>query len=410
MLKPVSLGSKRFLDYREVTEEALFAEILQLAKGLAGRRILHINSTPTGGGVAEILNAEVPLLNDLGLAASWLTITGTPEFFAATTKIHNALQGGPAPTAAQWQVYRDYSRHLAAQIDPTEWDLVVIHDPQPAAIRNFVKSVSASKWVWRYHADCSDANPATIEQLESYLGAYDGAVFSLDSYVLVGVRWPHLGVIPVAIDPLSVKNRPMERAEAVAIISKYGLDPGRPLVAQVSRFDQWKDPLGVIEAWQLARAKVPDLQLALVGNSARDNLDGQRILAQVRQMAQDQPDLFVIADQASDREVKGFYTAANATIQKSLREGFGLTVAEALWAGTPVIGGRVGGIVQQITHGESGYLVTSIEETAERMVELVNNKTRALAMGAFGREQVRQHYLLPRLIRDDLKFWTQVLN
>lgn len=410
MLIPVKLRQKTFQDYKPLIETGLYNEVLELADKLKGKRILQINSSAVGGGVAEILNSSAPLLCDLGMNSHWQVLEAGPELFNITTKIHNGLQGtGEAISGVEWETYFQVNRQAALELDSDDWDLIVVHDPQPAAIPNFFHD-SKTKWIWRFHADCSHPNPSYSSKLIEYLKPYDGGVFSLENYALQGFTPKHLAYIPVAIDPLSIKNLPMEKSEALQIVSRFGIDTTKPLVVQVSRFDRWKDPMGVIAAWEIARKELPQLQLALVGNSAKDNVEGAVILDQVRQAAKDEPGIFVIADKATDRDIKAFFTTANVVLQKSLREGFGLTVAEALWSGTPVIGSEVGGIIMQITQGQSGYLTKNVEETAKHIVELIENKPKALAMGIYGHEQISHNFLLPRLIRDDLKFWLKVLS
>jgi trehalose synthase len=413
MLKTVKLSSRSLHDYRELVSPKLLDEIETLGRRLAGRRVLEINATDQGGGVAEILRSELPLLVDLGLDAQWRVIEAPAKFFEVTKRIHNGLQGDFRNlTAAQWQLYEEHNRQFARDIGAGEWDCIIVHDPQPAAMRFFTDDLKRgdAKWVWRCHLDSRHANPHYRQRLQDFLKPYEAAIYTLKKYVLPGYEPKHLGIIPMAIDPLADKGMDMSIEEAKSRVSGFGINANKPLVAQISRFDPWKDPIGVIEAWKLAKKEVPNLQLALVGDYASDDPEGRVIFEQVVRIGRGVRDLYLIANKADDKDVRAFQMAANVVVQKSLREGFGLTVTEALWAGTPVVGSNVGGIPVQIEDGKSGYLVESIEETAEKVVELVRDARLAEKMGRYGREFVRQNFLLPRLLRDDLRFITKVLE
>lgn len=411
MLERVSTKSRRFQEYRGVISDTLFDEVTRIAKKLAGKRVLQINATSHGGGVAELLRPSVALLKDLGIKAEWQTLVAPEEFFGVTKHIHNGLQGDNLNLKpSQWDRYESYNRKLAAHIDSNEWDVIVVHDPQPAAALGYLTNRGSAKWVWRCHIDSKHANPSYLRHFIKYWNHYDGAVFTMAKFVPVGYDPKKLAIIPVAIDPLNAKNLPISHSEAAKIVASFGIDPTKPLVTQVSRFDPWKDPLGVVEAWKEAKAEIPNLQLALVGDTAVDDPEGAVILKAVEAVAVGLSDLFIIANRADDRTVQAFQTASNAVIQKSLREGFGLTVAEALWAGTPVIGGAVGGIPLQVVDGRSGFLVTNTKQAATRMVQLVKDSGRAREMGKYGHELVKHKFLLPRMIRDDMQFWLELLE
>ncbi len=409
MFDDIQVEKKSFADYKSIIEPRLYEEVVDVAAKLKGKRILEINATAKGGGVAEILRSQVALERDLGIDANWWVLHGSPEFFEVTKMLHNALQGDKrSPTEEQWGIYEDLNRQLAVEIKPADWDFIMVHDPQPAAMRSAVTDAERSKWAWRCHIDSSFPNAEVGERIGHYLADYDGAVFSLPQYILPTIRGTrvaqHLAAIPVAIDPLSRKNQGLSHAEALKRVAELGVDTSRPLIAQISRFDPWKDPLGVVEAWQLARQTLPDLQLVLMGDTAADDPEGVRILALVRAEIKGQADVHVVTD-TDELLVNALQQTANVVLQKSLREGFGLTVSEALWAGRPVIGGDVGGIPLQIQDGVDGYLVTTIEQAAQRIVELVNDPAKATAMGAAGHEKVKAEFLLPRLLRDQLRFW-----
>ena len=412
MFEDVPVKKRLFSDYKTIIEPALYDEVHDLAARLKGKRIVEVNATAKGGGVAEILRSQTPLLRDLGIDSHWWVLQAEMEFFAVTKMLHNAMQGDKlAPTEVQWQIYEETNQKLAAGFDASQWDYVMVHDPQPAALRQYVASADVAKWAWRCHIDSSFPNPAVSARIANYLADYDGAVFTMHQYLLPNLRHTkvahHLAEIPVAIDPLAPKNESFDHSRALALVAAQGINVLQPFIAQISRFDPWKDPLGVIEAWEVAKRQVPELQLILMGDSAADDPEGAWILELVQAVAEGKSDLFIITE-SNDQLVNALQQTANVILQKSLREGFGLTVAEALWAGTPVIGGNVGGIPMQIEDGRTGFLVTTITQTAERLVELLQEPERAKAMGAAGHELVRQKFLLPRLIRDQLKFWLEL--
>ncbi len=404
MLAPVELGQKRFTEYSGILDPKLIDSINLLSKRLAGAKILNINTTARGGGVAQILQSSVPLLRDLGIAADWQLVNPVnPAFFIATKKIHNSLQGGKVTLSkTEWQIYEEENRNFVQGFDTSVWDYIIIHDPQPAAMLGYA-SRGGAKWVWRCHIDLSRPNQSTRRQFLPYLKGYDGAIFTLKDYILSGLDITKVAAIPVAIDPLTDKNHPLSLSEARDIVAGYGIDINKPLIVQISRFDPWKDPLGVIKAWSQAKQLVPALQLVLMGDAADDDPEGKGVLDQVLQAIEGRSDVFIVTD-TNDLAVNAFQTVANVVLQKSIREGFGLTVTEALWAKTPVIGGKVGGIPIQIKEGKNGYLVTSSAQAARRIVDLVNNPLRAKRMGQWGHEYVRRHFLLPHMIRDELKF------
>jgi len=408
MFRRVRVPTRRFADYRTLVRPALYAQVEDLAQRLRGLRILQVNSTSQGGGVAEILRSETALLRDLGVDAEWQVATAPPRFFEITKAIHNGMQGGPVELEAnEWDFYEEHNRRLASHLEAARWDLIVVHDPQPCPLPSFAADAGSTRWVWRCHIDLSHANPHYARRIQSYLRPYDATVFSHHAYVLPETRNAH--IITPAIDPLTAKNERLTAAQARRIVASFGIDLSKPLVTQVSRFDAWKDPLGVIEAWKIARERVPDLQLALVGQYADDDPEGETILTQIRGAANRQPGFFLVANQADDRDVHAFQTVSRVVLQKSLREGFGLTVSEALWAGTPVIGGAVGGIPTQVTDGRNGYLVETVEDAAQRIVEIVEDPKLRARLGAAGRERVRRRFLLPRLLRDDLRLWNRLV-
>lgn len=405
MLRTVSLPKHRFSDYRLISEPDQYHAVVKLAHQLKGARVLHISATARGGGVAEILRSYIPLLKDLGLEAKWQVLQASQDFFTITKMIHNGLQGEPQPLRLdQWETYLSYNRDLADHIDTNDWDFIVIHDPQPATVISYCKPSKKPRWVWRSHIDTKHASDDFVHSFTQFLKPYDGMIFTMKKYLFGDMNPKQLAIINPAIDPLNNKNEPLSAEAAKQIVKRFGINPQSPLVLQVSRFDPWKNQLGTIESWLIARRKIKDLQLALVGDTADDDPQGDIVLKQLKAQTKGLSGLFIIHNKANDREVSALQDHATVVIQRSTREGFGLTVSEALWSKTPVIGSNVGGIPEQIKDGSNGYLVSSDEEAANKIVNLVNKPELASEMGRRGQSYVRQHFLLPRLIRDDLKF------
>ncbi|MBD0290545.1 MAG: glycosyltransferase, partial [Thermoleophilia bacterium] len=353
-------------------------QIRMLAEPLAGKRVLHLSATAFGGGVAEILYALVPLMRDAGVETEWRVIFGQDEFFDVTKTIHNALQGSERGlTPAQEDVFRAYNRANGEALDG-EWDFVVVHDPQPAGMIEVARR-AAPHWIWRCHIDLSTPNPSVLRFLTPMLERYDAAVFHRRAYVPAGVSLPPSYIWPPAIDPLAPKNMALSPEDAAYILDQFGIDVERPLVTQVSRFDPWKDPVGVIEAWRLLRRRHPEVQLALVGSMAHDDPEGWDLYTRTVEAADGDPDIYILSNlnNVGSVEVNAFQVHSAAVLQKSIREGFGLTVSEALWKARPTIAGRVGGIVDQITDGETGWLVGSPSECAAACVEVLSEPAEA---------------------------------
>lgn len=398
-------------NYRRIVGDELIDEIGGLARELNGVRICHINSTGFGGGVAELLSRSVPLARALGIDTDWRLIQGTPEFFTVTKALHNALQGAAyALPEADKAIYLHVNRESAKLLERT-YDVVFVHDPQPAAFRDAV-GPSGARWIWRCHIDTSSPNPEVAAFLLPYLQSYDAVVFTLPEFLLPGLHPTQTTFIAPAIDPLSTKNMEIPEELCREVVANAGVDLRQPLAVQVSRFDPWKDPMGVIEAYRLARKDIRGLQLALVGAIAGDDPEGWQLLALVEEEAAKDTGIYVFTNLAGvgNMEVNVFQRICDVVIQKSLREGFGLVVSEAFWKGTPVVAGRAGGIPMQFPAGYERYLVTTAEECAERIVELVAEPQRREAFGRAAREHVRRGYLLPRLLRDELRLVKDVLE
>ena len=364
VLQPVAVGHKTLSDYTHICGKELIAEIRELAEPLKGQRVVHISATAFGGGVSEILYTLVGLMRDVGLDCEWQVIYGREEFFNATKLMHNALQGAPQDLdEEQWETWRRYNEMNARELSGG-WDVCLVHDPQPAALHTLVPE-KAKGWVWRCHIDLSTPNPQTIAQLLPYIADYPQSLFHMADYVPAGMRG-NVNVVPPAIDPLTPKNMALLPEDASFVCEQFGIDIDRPLMCQVSRFDPWKDPLGVIDAYRMVKAQLPDMQLALVGSMASDDPEGWDFFNATIAHADGDPDIHILNNfnNVGAIEVNAFQSHADVLIQKSTREGFGLTVSEAIWKARPFIGGDVGGIPLQIEDGVTGYLVSSAEQCA----------------------------------------------
>jgi trehalose synthase len=407
MLQPIAVGHKTLADYTHLVGRPLVEEVRELAEGLKGLRVLHISATAFGGGVSEILYTLVPLMLDVGLEAEWQVMLGREEFYNSTKRLHNALQGNPSDlTPEEVEVYERYNELNAKEVT-SGWDVIIVHDPQPAAIRRHVPE-KGERWVWRCHIDLSTPNPDAIERLVPLIRDYDTAVFHVEQYVPRSMDGARVEIVPPAIDPLSPKNMALSPEDAAFVCDQFGIDVDRPLMCQVSRFDPWKDPMGVIDAYRIVHAEMPEVQLALVGSMATDDPEGWEFFNQTMAYADSDPDIHILnnLNNVGAIEVNAFQSQSDAVIQKSKREGFGLTVSEALWKARPFIGGDVGGIPLQVRDGETGYLVSSPEECADRSLRLLREPDHAKALGRSGKEHVRKHFLTPRLLRDWLRIFS----
>jgi trehalose synthase len=408
VLQLVNVGHKSLADYATIAAHGLMDEIRRLAEPLAGSRVLELSATAFGGGVAESQYTLMPLLQDAGLEVEWRIIRGAPEFFEVTKTIHNALQGSPRGlTGDERACFARYQELNAREFDADQYDFVVVHDPQPAGVIDHA-AAGSTRWIWRGHIDFSAPNPEVLELLLPSLRRYDAAVFHLPEYVPKADGLPLSVIWPPAIDPLAPKNMALSAEDAAYIVDQFGIDVERPLLVQVSRFDPWKDPLGVLDAYRLVKERQPDVQLALVGSMAHDDPEGVAFYDQTVAYADGDPDVFVLSNlnNVGAVEVNAFQVHAAAVIQKSIKEGFGLTVSEALWKVRPTVAGRVGGIVTQIEDGVSGWLVDSSEQCAAACLEILADPAPARARALVGKEHVRRRFLTPRLVRD----WLALFN
>ncbi len=409
MLHTVETGVRSIQSYRGIVPDEILDALVEAAEPLRGARVVHVNATAYGGGVSELLNAAVPLWNGLGVVTDWKLIAGDEAFFRVTKKIHNALQGASETLTAEERAVYLATAEKNARAFEERYDYVVIHDPQPAAMLARGNRNSA-RWIWRCHIDTGQPNAEVWGFLRGLLDGYDAAVYTMREFVPPDLPIANVQIIPPAIDPLSPKNLDLPRHLAHQILAWIGIDFEHPLVTQISRFDRWKDPLGVIEAYRLARESVPNLQLALVGSMALDDPEGSEMYRRVCAAIRNEPLVHVFTNLTgvSNVEVNAFQRLSDVVLQKSIREGFGLVVSEALWKGTPVVAGRAGGIPLQMADGAGGVLVDSVEACAAAIVRLLEDPDAARAYGASGRERVRHRFLLPRLLLDFAKLFAEL--
>lgn len=397
---------KRLEDYRGIVSDVIITDLYRRASLLHDRHVVHMNSTAQGGGVAEMLYALVPLMNDVGVDAGWRVLVGSDDFFGVTKKFHNGLQGDPVNlTDNKKRLYVQANESFSQYNHISRHDAVIIHDPQPLPIIRFYKK--RQPWIWRCHIDLTEPDPGLWEFLKGYIMRYDLMIVSHERYLRPDLTVEQRVINP-AIDPLNQKNIALPERTVMRYMKRHHIPLDKPLITQVSRFDKWKDPEGVVEVFKRVREKV-DCRLVLAGNMATDDPEGLAIYERVRKRAGSlvaSGDIIFLLG-ASDVAINALQRVSSVVLQKSLREGFGLTVSEAMWKGTPVVAGAVGGIPLQIVDGESGFLVdpTDLEQTADRVVTLLKDPALASAMAEAGVEHVREHFLVTRL----LGHWLELL-
>jgi len=410
VLQEVALGHKALAEYTHLSGRGVVDEIRELAAPLEGKRVLHVSATAFGGGVSEILHTLVPLMRDVGLETSWQIIMGREEFFNATKLLHNSLQGDPSSLSpSQWELFDHYNKINAESLEG-DWDFVIVHDPQPVGMRHGARE-HGKHWIWRCHIDLSEPNPDPIERLLPFISEYEASVWHMEQYVPRGLDGQgSVQIVPPAIDPLSPKNMALSADDASYVCEQFGIDVDRPLLCQVSRFDPWKDPMGVINAYRQATREFPELQLALVGSMATDDPEGWEFFQHTYKHADNDPDIKILnnLNNVGAIEVNAFQCQADVLMQKSIREGFGLTVTEGLWKGRATIAGDVGGIPLQIVDGESGFLVSTPEQAAERTIEVLSDPGLGKSLGRAGKERVRERFLTPRLLLDWLRIFASL--
>ena len=397
-MRSAQVNKKLLKDYQPFVEEEVIESIIELSRELKGLRVLHVNATSFGGGVAEILHTLVPLMKDCGLEVDWKVINAPPQFFDFTKRMHNALQGKKDFLSEEdKRLFEKVEKDNAAYIGVDEYDVAVLHDPQTVGLPAFA-NFGNCKLVWRCHIDTSSPNEAFWNYLNTFLSYYDAGIFTLKSYAKDGIAIDKIYDIPPSIDPLSNKNRMLSEEEMKKAMTKLGLVSGRPVIAQVSRFDPWKDPMGVVDAYRQLKRKFPDLQLLLIGSMASDDPEGWKIYEDLLRYIGMDYDVKVLSNfhGIGDIEVNAAQRISKVVLQKSLREGFALTMSEAMWKKTPVIGGNVGGIPLQVHHGVNGYLVESVDETVEYTERILENPDLAKELGRNGYEIVKKHFLCTR--------------
>lgn len=416
ILEEVPVKRKNIDNYKKVVGKGTIASLKLLTRPLRGKRVIHVNSTAQGGGVAEILTSLVPLQRSLGVNSRWYVVNPPARFFDITKKFHNALQGARIKfSKSELDYYLKINKQLAEELRKLKTDLFIIHDPQPLAAWHFARrsfsegGLTRVKAISRIHIDLSTPNEALLDFLLPYLKEYDRVIFSLNSFVPRGLPVSKVAIVPPAIDPLIPKNMPMDEKKAKKVLEKFGVDSKRPVVVQVSRFDPWKDPIGVIDSYRLAKKKVKGLQLVLLGNAtAKDDPESGVMVEKVKRHAGDDPDIHLV-NVDSDRLVNAAQTAADVVLQKSIREGFGLTATEALWKGKPVIAGNVGGLALQIENPHNGILVEKPNTAADAIVRLWRNKKFAASLGREGHRVVLRNYLITRLLRDHHRLYQSLI-
>jgi trehalose synthase len=412
VLQLVNVGHKSLADYASIVPHGLVDEIQRLAEPLQGKRVVHLSATAFGGGVAEINYTLVPLMADAGLDVEWRIIKGAEEFYNVTKAIHNGLQGDPRSLGREEiEIFRRYNALNAEEFTPDDYDFVIVHDPQPVAMIDHFESHKA-KWTWRGHIDFSSPNWEIFDVLLPSIRRYDAAIFHMPEYVPKVEGLPQTFIWPPAIDPLTPKNMALSPEDAAFIVDQFGIDVARPLLTQVSRFDPWKDPLGVIDAYRMVKDTYADVQLALVGSMAHDDPEGWDYYNRTVEYAANDPDIHILSNMnnVGSVEVNAFQVHSATVIQKSIKEGFGLTVSEALWKARPTVGGRVGGIVAQIEDGETGWLVDSPQGCADACSSILQDPVAARVRAIRGKEVVRRKFLTPRLLRNWLVLFNRQLG
>lgn len=389
---------KRLQDYKGIIGEEALNRILEKAERVKGATFANVNSTSFGGGVAEILHNLVPLMRDVGLDARWFVIEGTDEFFNVTKSFHNALQGNKELrlTEDMKHLYIETNRKNAADVDLGSFDYVLIHDPQPAPLIEFYEK--KRPWIWRCHIDLSDPNTEFWKFLRRFVEKYDAYIFHMEEYVQSDLEGDKVVIMPPSIDPLSEKNMELSETEILRTLERFDVDPDRPILTQVARFDPWKGVFDVIDVYRKVKEKIPDVQLLLVGVMAHDDPEGWVYFEKTLRKIGEDYDVKVLTNLngVHAREVNAFQRASDVVLQMSIREGFGLTVTEAMWKEKPVIGRAVGGIKLQIVDGETGFLIRDVNEAAEKAIYLIKHPEVVREMGRKAKERVRGNFIITK--------------
>ena len=418
MFGTIALSSKALADYEPIVGEEVLAELRSLARPLQGVRVLHLSVAAFGTTVADTLSSLVPLMSDLGLPSQWQVLRPAQEFFAANKAMYDALAGVGARWNAEMEaVWHEYTA-MNAELFAEEFDIVVVHDPQPGGILSVFTDRHgrrpSGRWVWHCHLDLSEAQPDVWRLMQRYCHAYDALAFDLAEYVPKDIEAPIITVIEPAIDPLGPKNMDLAPDTVIAMLERYGLDPTRPIICQISPFDRWHDPLGLIDAYASAEKQVPGLQLTLVATYLAEEPEMRGYYEQVARRAEAHPDIFVLSSHSSLRglgnvELNAFQRAALTTAQKSIRKGFWVMASDVLWKERPVVASPLGGIPRQVIDGETGYLARTTDEFAQRIVELHQQPELAARLGRAGHQHVRANFLITRYLRDYLRLFQRMV-
>ncbi len=402
---------KRLEDYRNIVGDEVMAQIYRKARRLYGKHILHINSTYQGGGVAEMLWSLVPLMNDIGLDAGWRIVHGTPDFFNVTKKFHNGIQGEKVSLSEDRLRLYEGINEIFASYTHIRHDFVIVHDPQPLPLISFYKK--RQPWIWRCHTDISTPHRDVWNYLKKFILRYDTVIVSSEKYKKHDLPVEQVVIFP-AIDPLTDKNKELSEETIKKVLAEFNIPTDKPLITQVSRFDKWKDPLGVVEVFERVKEKV-DARLVLIGSMAADDPEGWEIYRQVEREVEAHEDIkddIILITVENNILVNALQRVSSVVLQKSIREGFGLTVSEAMWKGTPVVASNVGGIPTQVIDGETGFLVDPLDynSAAEKVITLLKDRKLAEEMGKKGKEHVRKNFLITRLLMDYLDLFNHLLN
>jgi trehalose synthase len=418
MFGTIALSSKALADYEPIVGEEALAELHRLARPLQGVRVLHLSVAAFGTAVADTLSPLVPLMSDLGLPSRWQVLRPAREFIAVNKAMYDALAGVGARWNAEMEaVWHDYAA-MHAELFAEEFDVVVVHDPQPGGILSaFTERYGrrpSGRWIWHCHLDLSEAQPDVWQLMHRYCATYDALAFDLAEYVRKDIEAPIIAVIEPAIDPLGPRNMDLSPETVIAMLERYGVDPTRPIICQISPFDRWHDPLGLIEAYASAEKQVPGLQLVLVATYLAEDPEMRGYYEQVARRAEAHPDVFVLSSHSSLRglgnvELNAFQRASLATVQKSIRRGFWVMASDVLWKERPVVASPMGGIPRQVIDGETGYLAHTTEQFAQRIVELHQHPELAARLGRAGRQHVRANFLITRYLRDYLRLFQQIV-
>jgi len=399
---------RKLENYEKIAVEETIYNIKHMAEKLKDLTVVHVNSTAFGGGVAEILSSMIPLMNSIGLKAEWEVIEAPSEFFNITKLFHHGVQGMEVKlTDEMKEFYLKINKENAEKLD-LDKDIIVIHDPQPLAIRYYRSN--CGKWVWRCHIDASTPYKPVWDFVINFVKLYDAYIFHMEEYVQPEIDKSRAYVIKPSIDPLSEKNREMSNTEIEKVLERYDVNPEKPILVQVARFDPWKDPLAAIDVYRKVKEKIPDVQLLFIASMAHDDPEGWIYYEKTARHAGNDYDIHFLTNivGVGDKEVNAFQRAADVALQMSIREGFGLSVTEALWKGTPVVARGVGGIKVQVINGKTGFIIKGVNDASEKIVYLLKNKSVRDALGRNGREHVRRNFLITRHLYDYLKLFSKL--